>query len=80
MAILLLKRGKIEFLPINIRNKEGRYMLVVYALGRIFDTHKSEYFLYQMKAEIIYFVCHFMSSLRINGFKTDAPYNAMYSR
>ena len=27
-------------------------MLVVYAL----NTHKSEYFLYQMKAELIYFV------------------------
>ena len=56
MAILLLKRGKIEYLPINIRNKEGRYMLVVYALGRIFNAHKSEYFLYQLNAEIIYFV------------------------
>ena len=33
-----------EFLPINIRNKEGRYMLLVYALGRIFNAHKSEYF------------------------------------
>ena len=31
-------------------------MLVVYALERIFNTSKSEYFLYQMKAEIIYFV------------------------
>ena len=31
-------------------------MLVVYALGRIFNTHKSEYILYQMKAEIINFV------------------------
>ena len=33
MAILQLKQGKSEFLPVNIRNKEGRYMLVVYALG-----------------------------------------------
>ena len=31
-------------------------MLVVYALGRIFNTNKSDFFLYQMKAEIIYFV------------------------
>ena len=31
-------------------------MLVVYVLGRIFNTHKSDNFLYQMKAEIIYFV------------------------
>ena len=31
-------------------------MLVVYALGRIFNTHKSVYILYQIKAEIIYFV------------------------
>ena len=30
-------------------------MLVVYALGRIFNTHKSKYFFY-MEAEIIYFV------------------------
>ena len=43
-------------------------MLVVYALGRIFNIHKSEYFLNQMKAEIINFVprgykmCHFMRS------------------
>ena len=52
MAILLLKGSKNEFVPIIIRNKEGRYMLVVYAL----NTHNSEYFLYQMKAELIYFV------------------------
>ena len=38
------KGQKLNFLPINIRNKEGRYMLVVYALGRIFNAHKSEYF------------------------------------
>ena len=31
-------------------------MPVVYAQGRIFNSHKSEYVLYQMKAEIIYFV------------------------
>ena len=31
-------------------------MLVVYAQGRIFNIKKSVYFLYQMKAEIIYFV------------------------
>ena len=48
--------AKIEVLLINIRNNEGSYILVVYALGRIFNTHQSEYFLYQMKAEIIYFV------------------------
>ena len=42
-------------IPEGITN-EGRYMLVVYTLGRIFNTHKSEYFLYQIKTEIIYFV------------------------
>ena len=31
-------------------------MLVVYALGRIFNNHRYEYVLYQMKAEIINFV------------------------
>ena len=31
-------------------------MLAVYALGCIFNTHKSVYFLYQMKAKILYFV------------------------
>ena len=31
-------------------------MLTVYELGRIFNTHKSEYFLYQVKADIIYLV------------------------
>ena len=36
------KGQKLEFLPITIRNKEGRYTLVVYALGRIFSTRKSE--------------------------------------
>ena len=25
-------------------------------------------------------MCHLMRSLRINGFKTDVPYNAVYSR
>ena len=33
MAILMMKSVKIEFLPINIRNKDGRYLLVVYVLG-----------------------------------------------
>ena len=61
-------------------------MLVVYALGHIFNTHKSVQFLYQMKAEIIFFypevikICHFMKSLRINSFKTDAPYKAVHCR
>ena len=86
---MLLKRGKnsiFQFLPINIRNKEGRYVPVVYALRRILNTDKSEYFVYLMKAEIIYFVSRgyknlsFYENLRINGFKTDAPYNAVYSR
>ena len=31
-------------------------MLIVYALGRIFNAYKSVYFLYKMKAEIMYFV------------------------
>ena len=31
-------------------------MLVVYALGRILTAHKSEYFVYRTKAELIYFV------------------------
>ena len=31
-------------------------MLVIYALGRISNNHKSEYCLYQMEAEIVYFV------------------------
>ena len=44
-----------KILPNNIRNKEGRYMLVVHALGRIFNT-LNLIFLYQMKAGIIYFV------------------------
>ena len=56
MAILLLKRGKNRILALHIRDKEGRHMLVVYALGRIFNAHKSDYSLYQIKAEIIYFV------------------------
>ena len=56
MAVLLLERGKITFLPINTWNKEGKYMLIVYALRRIFYTYKSVYILYQMKAEIIFFV------------------------
>ena len=48
------KGQKIECLPIKIRNKEERYMLVVFALGCILiNLYK---FLYQMKAEIIYFV------------------------
>ena len=31
-------------------------MLIVYALERIFNAHKLEYFIYQMKAKIVYFV------------------------
>ena len=61
-------------------------MLVFHALGRIFITNRSVYILYQVKADIIYFVprgykmCHFMRNLRIIGFKTDAPYNTVYFR
>ena len=55
MTILLLKRGIIAFLPINLKNKEERYMLVVYALERFFTIHKSVCILNHNKAEIIYF-------------------------
>ena len=51
-----VEKGQNCILPINVRNKEGRYILVVYALRRIFNTHKSVYISYKMKAEIIYFV------------------------
>ena len=52
--------------------------------GRIFDTHKCVYILYLINAEIIYIVFrgikirHFIRSLRIIGFKTNAPYTKMY--
>ena len=61
-------------------------MPVVYALGRIFNTHKSGYSLYQMKDEIIYFVSRgyknmsFYEKFSNYCFKTDATYNAVYSR
>ena len=58
-------------------------MLVVYALGRSFNTRKSVCILYQIKAEIIYFVSRSyknMRSLGINGFETVASYNAVYFR
>ena len=78
MTVLLLKRSKIAFLSINIRNKEERHMLVINAPGRSFDIRKFICILYQVKAEIIYFVsrvlkiCNFMRSLLICGFKVDA--------
>ena len=61
-------------------------MLVVYALGRIFNTHKFECFFlisdesrnFSLYLEVIK-ICHFRS-VQINGFKTDAQHNAMYSR
>ena len=56
MAVLLLN----AFLSISIRKKEGRYMLVVYALGAFFNNYKS-----------IYILCHFMRSIRMNGLKTE---------
>ena len=79
-----VEKGQKAFLPINIQNKEGRYMLVVYALRSFFNYYKSVHFSYQMKDEEVYpevmKICHFMRSLRINGFKADDPYNAVYFR
>ena len=49
-----VERGIIAILPINIKNKEGKYITVVYALGRISDTHESVCILYHIKAKIIY--------------------------
>ena len=55
-SFVVEKGQKVAFLSINIRKKEGRYMLVVYALLHISNTHKSVYISYRMKAEIINFV------------------------
>ena len=85
MAVLLLKRGKRGIFVINIRNKEGRYMLASMRRGA-FLIPINVYILYLINAEIIYFVFrdikirHFMRSLRIIGFKTNAPYTTMYFR
>ena len=57
MANSLVKRGKKVFLPFNIRNKEGIYTcMLVFMRWCVVYTHKSVYILYQMKAEIIYFI------------------------
>ena len=45
-------------------------------LNIFFTLIKAEFFLYPQVIK----VCHFMRSLRINGFKIDVPYNAVYSR
>ena len=63
-------------------------MLVVYAMWRPFHTYEPVYILYQIKAEIIYFVsrdykihvCHFTRSLRIIDFQIDAPYATVFYR
>ena len=76
MAILLLKRAH--------QYKEGRYMLVVYVLGRIlilinlYNFHKSRNNL--LCIQRLLKIGHFMKSLRINGFKTDTLCNAVYFR
>ena len=86
MAVLLRKKVKIAFLPVNIRNKEGRNKLVVDALGRFLNTHDSASILYQMKAEIIYFVFRGYKNMSLHGkcttlrFQDRCSYNTVHCR